>query len=61
MIFVGRIIKSKRKGTKIGRIEVAICVYVCITSMMIANGERWKLSTLELHLSWSVKKYLLGK
>ena len=40
MTLVGRIIKVKETGMKIGRIEFAIFVYVCITSMMIADCER---------------------
>ena len=38
-----------------------ITVHVCKTSMMMADCERWKLSTPESHLFWSVKQYLLGK
>ena len=37
-----------------------ISVYECMTSVIIADCERWKLSTMEYHLFWSAKQYLLG-
>ena len=44
---------------KIGGFEVVVSQ--SWTSIMIADCERWKLSTPECHLFWFAKQYLLGK
>ena len=41
-------------------IHCYISVHVRITSMMMSDSGRWKLSILEYHPFWSVRDYLIG-
>ena len=41
--------------------HILISVHVSMTPIMIADYDRWKLSTPEYQIFWSVQQYLLGK